>query len=68
MVKLTFLIPEEMQKWLTEFPNSAMQGMGIGDLSIIHDFNRICCQNSGLTVYIWSLDYHLRGYEQKSDK
>ena len=61
---ISFLKMEELQQWLTAFPDSAMQGCGLGDLSIIHDWQRMCRQNSGRRVYIWSLDEHLAGYDQ----
>jgi hypothetical protein len=62
---ISFLTPQELQKWLAEFPNLAMQGVRVGDLSIIHDFNRICCQNPRRRVYIWALDRHLQSYDSK---
>lgn len=60
---ISFLKSEELQQWLTQFPDYAMQGVGLGDLSIIHDFNRFCQQNKGRRVYIWSLDKHLQNYD-----
>ncbi|NCS26939.1 MAG: hypothetical protein GPI96_21915 [Microcystis aeruginosa BS13-02] len=47
-----------------EFPDQAMQRRGLGDLSIIHDWQRICDQNPSRRVYIWSLDKHLKGYNR----
>jgi len=61
---ITFLKPEELQKWLADFPDSATRGHGLGDLSIIHDWHRLCRQNTGRRVYIWSLDGHLSCYDQ----
>ena len=61
---ISFLKKEDLQGWLKEFPDEAMQGRGLGDLSIIHDWQRICDQNLGRRVYIWSLDKHLKGYER----
>lgn len=61
---ISFLKKEDLQGWLKEFPDEAMQGRGLGDLSIIHDWQRICDQNLGRRVYIWSLDKHLKGYNR----
>jgi hypothetical protein len=62
---ISFLQPEDLQQWLIEFPDSAMQGSGLGDLSIIHDWRKLCLQNSGRRVYLWSLDEHLKNYNQE---
>jgi hypothetical protein len=56
---ISFLTEKQLQQWLNEFPESAMRGSGLGDLSIVHDFNRMCEQNPRRRVYIWSLDEHL---------
>lgn len=56
---ISFLTEIQLQQWLNEFPESAMRGSGLGDLSIVHDFNRICEQNPRRRIYIWSLDEHL---------
>jgi hypothetical protein len=53
-----------MLQWLKDFPDSAMRKSGLGDLSIICDFYKICLQNQGRRVYIWSLDGHLRGFSR----
>jgi hypothetical protein len=60
---INFLEQEDMQRWLDEFPDWAMQGSGLGDLSIVHDWRRLCQQNQGRRVYIWSLDAHLSGFD-----
>lgn len=60
---VAFLSQEQLRNWLSEFPDSAMRGTGLGDLSIIHDFHRVCSQNLGRKVYIWSLDDHLLGFQ-----
>ncbi|WP_348303886.1 hypothetical protein [Methanothrix sp.] len=62
---LSFLAPEQMQLWLKDFPESAMRGRGLGDLSIIHDFHGQCSRNPHLRVYIWSLDVHLSSLKQE---
>ena len=61
---INFLKEEDLQGWLKEFPDQAMQGRVLGDLSIIHDWQKICDQNPSRRVYIWSLDKHLKGYNR----
>ena len=63
---ISFLKREHLQQWLSEFPNSAMQGTGLGDLSIIHDFHAQCTKNPRREVYIWSLDGHLMSFKQNA--
>ena len=54
-----------MQQWLTEFPDFAMRGQGLGDLSIIQDWKRMCAQNPAHRVCIWSLDQHLASHDRQ---
>lgn len=61
---VSFLEARQLQAWLDEFPDHASQGSGLGDLSIIHDWQRLCEQNTGRRVYIWSLDEHLAGFDR----
>lgn len=61
---IDFVEADKMQRWLDEFPDWAMQGGGLGDLSIVHDWQRVCEQNKARRVYIWSLDKHLGGYDR----
>lgn len=64
---IDFLDADKMEGWLHHFPDSAMKGMSLGDLSIIKDFEKICDQHKGWKVYIWSLDDHMNGYCKKPD-
>ena len=61
---ISFLKQEELTQWLGEFTEHAMRGSGLGDLSIIHDWQRLYAQNPSRRVYIWSLDAHLGGYDK----
>lgn len=61
---VSFLEADELRTWLAEFPDHAMCGSGLGDLSIIRDWHRLCAQNRGRRVYIWSLDTHLAAYDR----
>lgn len=45
--------------WLAEFPDHAMRGVGIGDLSIIRDWQATCERHAGYRVRVWSLDHGL---------
>ena len=63
---INFLEASDMRRWLAEFPQWAIQGQGLGDLSIKHDWERLCEQNPGRRVYIWSLDGHLAGFDTEN--
>ncbi len=62
---IDFVEADKMKQWVSEFPDWAMQNKSLGDLSIIHDWKRLCEKNKGRRVYIWSLDDHLSGYIQE---
>jgi hypothetical protein len=65
-----FLTRESLVKWLDEFPHwtlrsdSKGKGSGLGDLSIVKDFEQQCELSRGHRVYIWSLDEHLASYDR----
>jgi hypothetical protein len=50
--------------WLDEFPDYAMRGLGLGDLSIVKEFDAACIRHPNFRVMIWSLDNHLVGYDR----
>ena len=56
---------EEFLTWLSEFPDWAMSGSGIGDLSIIKVFERQCQLHPNRHVFIWSYDAHLSAYNRE---
>lgn len=64
---ISFLSEKEMAIWLSEFPQHAATGSGLGDLSIIHDWNRLCSLHRGQRVYVWSLDEHLSAFDRASE-
>ena len=64
---ISFLQKEHLQQWLNTFPDYATGGIGLGDLSIIHDWKRQCQLNKGRRVYIWSLDDDLKGYVREPE-
>lgn len=60
-------LPElrDMSAWLAEFPDRAMAGIGLGDLSIIKTFEQQCELNPLSRVCIWSYDADLSGYDRQ---
>lgn len=60
---INFLEANDMRMWLAEFPNWVNQRRGLGDLSIKHDWDRLCEQNQARRVYVWSLDGHLSSFD-----
>ncbi|MCX6982373.1 MAG: hypothetical protein NTV08_16725 [Verrucomicrobia bacterium] len=56
---------DALKVWLGEFPDKAMRGVGMGDLSIIKEWERQCALNRARRVFIWSLDgSDLSGYDR----
>jgi len=55
---------DDLAEYLLEFPDNAMRGIGLGDLSIIKEFHRQCQLQPVCHIFVWSLDEHLMGYEQ----
>lgn len=55
---------EDLRLWLGEFPGAAMQSKGMGDLSIIKEWERQCVFHKARRVQIWSLDVDLAGYDR----
>ena len=53
-------------KWLADFPDYAMRGQGLGDLSIINDYKEMHALYPMRLVYIWSLDRHLSAYSKEA--
>jgi hypothetical protein len=60
---------DELVQWLSEFPDWAQRsdrkgkGSGLGDLSIMKEFNRQCLLHPSRRIYIWSKDMHLQSYD-----
>lgn len=57
---------EEVGEWLNGFPDSAMRGAGIGDLSIVKEWDKFKRKVPNCRVFIWSLDSDLQGYDTKN--
>jgi hypothetical protein len=64
MIPEPLLDPAVLQGYLDEFPDAAMREMGLGDLSIVHEYERLCdLVRRSRRVFIWSLDQHLSAYD-----
>jgi len=50
--------------YIDTFPDYAMREVGMGDLSIIKEFERQCALNRMRRVFIWSTDGHLVAYDR----
>ena len=55
---------ERLSGWLEGFPDHAMRGVGLSDLSIIKAWEAACARHQTRRVRIWSLDQHLQGYDR----
>ena len=56
--------PGQIRAWVDEFPAWVGTKSGLGDLSIKHDWERLCRLHRGRRVYIWSLDVHLSSFDR----
>lgn len=54
---------EEVGEWLSNFPDSAMRGAGMGDLSIIKEWEKTIRRTPNHCIFIWSLDGDIQGYD-----
>lgn len=53
-----------VRSWLNDFPEAAMRGHGMGDLSIRKEWQVQCEQFSMSRVRVWSLDQDLAGLDR----
>lgn len=53
-------------EWLDGFPDHAMRGVSLADLSIIKTFDYQCALHRARRVFIWSYDRHLESYDRVS--
>jgi hypothetical protein len=60
-----FFEPQQLRTWLAEFPEHAMRGISMGDLSVIKEWERQCVLHPLRRVTIWSLDGHLAGFDRE---
>jgi hypothetical protein len=54
-----------VRTYLDGFPEYAMRGIGMGDLSIIREFEHQCELHPLRHVFIWSYDQDLGGYDRE---
>jgi hypothetical protein len=60
---LNFPDHTELGAWLQAFPDSATRQIGMGDVSIQHEWKQLCAKFPMSSVAIWSVDEDLQGYE-----
>lgn len=56
---------ETILTWLEIYPDHAMQGLSLTDLSIIKEWEKRCQMHPLSRVRIWALDDHLGGYDRQ---
>lgn len=56
---------DDLVEWLSDFPDQAMRGVGMADLSIVKIFEEQCRLHPGRRVFIWSYDDDLLGYDRE---
>lgn len=54
-----------LSSWLAEFPDAAMAGLGMGDLSIKKEWEAHCARYPMSRVLVWALDNHLAGLDRR---
>ncbi|WP_017326734.1 hypothetical protein [Synechococcus sp. PCC 7336] len=55
---------EEVEEWLSDFPDEAMRKVSMGDLSIKKEWEKMRIKTPNYRVFIWSLDSDLQGYDR----
>jgi hypothetical protein len=61
---LHFPSHEDLSAWLLHFPDSASRQVGMGDLSIQHEWTHLCKKYPMSRVLIWSADGDLHGFDR----
>jgi predicted nucleic acid-binding protein len=61
---INFPSNQEVLSWLDGFPDAAMQGLGIGDLSIKKEWEGLCAKYKMSRVRVWTLDGDLGGLDR----
>lgn len=59
-------VPEtaRLRAWLDNFPDQAMRELGLGDVSIIDEWERACRRHPSQRVRIWTLHRQLQSYDR----
>jgi len=55
----------DLGRWIGGFPDQAMRGLGLTDVSLIDEYERQCELNPRRVVEIWASDHHLRAYRRE---
>ncbi len=58
-----FIESSDLQNWIDKFPDDAARGLGLGDLSIIQEWERQRQLHPYKRVFIWAYDEHLAAYD-----
>lgn len=61
---INFPSNQEVLSWLDAFPDSATNGVGMGDLSIRQEWASCCHRYAMSRVWVWTLDRDLAGLDQ----
>ena len=61
---INFPSNQEVLSWLDAFPDAAMQGLGMGDLSIKKEWEGLCAKYRMSRVRVWTLDDDLAGLDR----
>jgi hypothetical protein len=61
---VNFPTNQEVLGWLDAFPESATRRVGMGDLSILKEWEACCRQYSLSHVWVWTLDHDLAGLDR----
>lgn len=61
---INFPSNQEVFGWLDAFPDAAMQGLGMGDLSIMKEWEDLCMRHPMSRVRVWTLDNDLAGLDR----
>ncbi len=61
---INFPSNQEVLSWLDAFPDAAMQGLGMGDLSIKKEWEDLCAKYRMSRVRVWTLDDDLAGLDR----
>jgi predicted nucleic acid-binding protein len=61
---INFPSNQEVLGWLDAFPDAAMQGLGMGDLSIKKEWEDLCAKYRMSRVRVWTLDDDLAGLDR----
>lgn len=61
---INFPSNQAVLSWLDAFPDAAMQGLGMGDLSIKKEWEDLCAKYRLSRVRVWALDHDLTGLDR----